>query len=319
MLQYNLHLLLKLRRDSKSGGAPHKPILLLAILELVRKGEIINNRIEITPELVLEFKSIWSKLVVTQHSPNFALPFFHMKIEAFWRLVTKAGMIIPMTSSNSIKSLSALKESIAFAELNKDLYTLMLDAASRTILIEALLERYFPETKVLFTSKGYNLFSDLEHQMVAEDAAVYQKRIQELKETLNKDEFEEEIFIRGGVFKREIPKIYGYHCAISGMRVEALSNAQMVDACHIKPFALSRDDTISNGISLSPNLHRAFDRGLLTITADFIIRISPTIAESDSPFSLKQFEGKTIQLPENVRHFPSTENLSWHNKEAYRL
>lgn len=32
-------------------------------------------------------------------------------------------------------------------------------------------------------------------------------------------------------------------------------NAQLVDACHIVPFAISKDDTINNGISLSPNLH----------------------------------------------------------------
>ena len=76
------------------------PILLLSIIELVQKGEIINNRIEITPELVLEFKNNWSKLVTSQHHPNFALPFFHMKSEPFWKLVTKTGMILPGIVNN---------------------------------------------------------------------------------------------------------------------------------------------------------------------------------------------------------------------------
>lgn len=114
-MPHPLHLFSYLRRDSKYGGAPHKPILLLAILELVRKGEIRNNRITITPELVLEFKSIWSRLVVTPHNPNFALPFYHMKSEPFWKLITYSGVTIPVTSSNSIRSLNALKESVAFA------------------------------------------------------------------------------------------------------------------------------------------------------------------------------------------------------------
>ncbi|WP_201288840.1 HNH endonuclease signature motif containing protein [Polaribacter septentrionalilitoris] len=39
----------------------------------------------------------------------------------------------------------------------------------------------------------------------------------------------------------------------------------MIDACHIVPFSISNDDTIPIGISLSPNLYRAFDRGLITI------------------------------------------------------
>ena len=302
-----------------NGGAPHKPVLLLSILELVGKGEIGNNRIAITPELVLTFKNSWSKVVVTQHAANFALPFYHMKSEPFWRLVTNAGMIIPVTSSNSIKSLSSLKQSVAFAEIDKELFEVLQDPVQRTVLEEALLETYFPETKANYYSSNYNLFDAIEQQIVSEDATVYRERIESLKESLQKEAFEEEMFVRGGVFKREIPKIYNYQCAISGMRIESLSNAQMVDACHIVPFAISKDDTISNGVSLSPNLHRAYDRGLITITEDYIVRISPTITEVDSPFSLKQFEGKQISLPQQTHHFPSPQNLAWHRKETFRM
>lgn len=78
-----LHHFSKLRRDTKFGGASHKPVLILAILELVRKGEIYHNLIEISPELVLEFNTIWSTLVVTPHFANFSLPFFNMKSEPF--------------------------------------------------------------------------------------------------------------------------------------------------------------------------------------------------------------------------------------------
>lgn len=319
MLSKYLHQFTKLHRSMSNGGAPHKPVLLLSILELVGKGEIGNNRIAITPELVLTFKNSWSKVVVTQHTANFALPFYHMKSEPFWRLVTNAGMIIPVTSSNSIKSLSSLKESVAFAEIDKELFEVLQDPVQRTVLEEALLETYFPETKANYYSSNYNLFDAIEQQIVSEDATVYRERIESLKESLQKEAFEEEMFVRGGVFKREIPKIYNYQCAISGMRIESLSNAQMVDACHIIPFAISKDDTISNGVSLSPNLHRAYDRGLITITEEYIVRISPTITEVDSPFSLKQFEGKQISLPQQIHHFPSPQNLAWHRKETFRM
>jgi putative restriction endonuclease len=314
-----LHIFSKLRRDTKFGGAPHKPILLLAVLELVRKGELYANRIEITPELVLEFKTIWSKLVVTPHTANFSLPFFHMKSEPFWRLVTNAGMTIPITSSNSIKSLGALKESVAFAEIDKDLFELMKDPVNHAVIEDALLDKYFPETKSRFRTLENDLFSQLEVQILQEDRESYSERIEELKKTLSKEQFEEEIFVRGGVFKREIPKIYEYQCAISGMHVESTSNAQLVDACHIVPFAISKDDTITNGISLSPNLHRAYDRGLITINNEYVVRISPSIREKDSPYSLRQFEGKRIILPSETRYYPSLENLTWHRKECFVL
>lgn len=319
ILSTYLHQFAKLRRDTKNGGAPHKPVLLLAVLALVRKGEVFTNRIEISPELVLEFKSIWSKLVITQHTANFALPFFHMKSEPFWRLVTNSGMTIPVTSSNSIKSLGALKESVAFAEFDKVLFELMKDSVSNAVFEEALLDQYFPETKSRLRTLENNLFSQLEVQILQEDSESYSERIEELKETLSKEQFEEEIFVRGGIFKREIPKIYDYQCAISGMRVESTTNAQLVDACHIIPFAISKDDTITNGISLSPNLHRAFDRGLITINNDYVVRVSPAIKEKSSPYSLSQFDGKRIILPSDTRYYPSVENLTWHRKECFVL
>ncbi len=231
----------KLKRSATNGGAPHKPILLLSIISLIRKSEITSNRIEITPGLVLEFKSIWALLVVSQHTANFSLPFFHMRSEPFWRLVTKAGMFIPVTSSNSIKSLGTLKDSIAFAEVDKDLFDLLIDSVSSSILEEKLLEMYFPETKSNYRLNDYSFVQQLETQILHDDRESYAERISELRESLSNDEFEEEIFVRSGVFKREIPKIYDYQCAVSGMRVESTTNAQLVDACHIIPFAISKE------------------------------------------------------------------------------
>jgi putative restriction endonuclease len=101
------------------------------------------------------------------------------------------------------------------------------------------------------------------------------------------------------------------------MKIETTINAQLVDACHIVPFSFSNDDTITNGICLSPNLHRAFDRGLLTITEDYIVRISPTVREANSPYGIMQFEGKRIELPNALQHYPSVQNLSWHRKEKF--
>ena len=308
----------KLRRDVKNGGAPHKPILLLAICRLIQNGSIESRYIEITPELVLEFKDLWGKLVVSNHTPNFSLPFFHMRSEPFWKLVSKIGMEFPITSSNSIRSLNGLKEALSYAEIDQDLFLIMTDKVEGIIIQDVLLENYFPETKAMLEEKTISLFTELETQILREDQQVYKQRIDELKNTLTKEAFEEELFVRGGVFKREVPKIYNYQCAISGMRIESTSNAQMVDACHIIPFANSKDDTITNGISLSPNLHRAFDRGLITITSSYKVQISTTFKEIASPYSLGQFNGKEILLPENSNFHPSQNNFSWHREHTFK-
>lgn len=300
------------------GRAPHKPILLLAIIQQIDKGNINSNRIFITPELLLSFNNFWNLLVDSKHITNFALPFFHMRSEPFWYLVTQPSMKLKITKSKSIKSFKSLKETIAFAEIDKDLFLLLSESVNRLFFVENLLNNYFPNTKSNFSFNNINVEEEkIEYQILNEEKAEYQNSLYELRATLDEDKFEEELFIRGGLFKKTIPKIYNYSCCISEMKIESSTNAQMVDACHIVPFSISNDDTIPNGISLSPNLHRAFDRGLITINKDYIVRISPAVNENNSVFSLSQFNGKRIILPEKTSWFPSVESLQWHNKEIF--
>jgi len=308
----------KLRRAHNNGGAPHKPILLLAILSGIEKGEIANNRISITPELVISFKEIWQILVNSAHISTFALPFFHMRSEPFWKLVSLPGAEIAINNSHSFKSFAALRSSVAYAEINSELFQLMMKPIEREIFRESILSQYFPTTKHnLSSNKGKGIIYNIEQEILHTKASEYQEKYQQLKLQLNQEELEEETFIRGGVFKREIPKLYKQRCAISGMRIISSNNAQMVDACHIIPFSNSNDDTVGNGISLSPNLHRAFDRGLITINNDYRVRVSPSIKEDHSPFSLSQFEGKEIILPEKIEFHPLKENLVWHQNQVW--
>ncbi len=119
--------------------------------------------------------------------------------------------------------------------------------------------------------------------------------------------------MRGGVFKKVVPRIYNYTCCISGMRVTAGSAVQMIDACHIVPFSESHDDTIGNGISLCPNLHRAFDRGLISIDENYKVIVSSQFRESDeSDYSIRKYQSKRILLPTEEKYRPSRENLIWH-------
>ena len=298
------------------GKAPHKPILLLSVIQLVHKSEIKSNRIYITGELLIAFKSNWNKLVLTKHVPNFSLPFFYMNSEPFWRLVFNELF----DSKDKISSLGKLKSKIAFAEIDKDLFQLLLNPITRVELENTLLNTYFPNTKTNFQFgiiEQYDIEAVIKDQILNDTKEEYKTLMSHIAEELSDNEFEEERFIRGSIFKREVPKIYQNQCCISGMRIESTTNAQMIDACHVVPFSISNDDTVSNGISLSPNLHRAYDRGLITINEDYIVRISPAVRENETPFSISQFAGRKIILPVEKKDFPSPENLMWHKKEVF--
>jgi putative restriction endonuclease len=305
----------KLKRAYQHGGAPHKPILLLAVLSLVETGQIQSNRIFITPELIMSFRELWSKLVNSPHQMNFALPFFHLRSEPFWKLVTKPGAFLSLTSSLSVKSLGSLNESIQYAELDAVLFILMKDSEMNAVLTKQILQQYFAVNTLV--PLDYAELHTIEKQILYDDQYTYKARIESIENSQDREQGEEELFIRSGVFKREIPKIYNYTCAISRMHVATSSNAQLVDACHIVPFSVSKNDTITNGLSLCPNLHRAFDRGLISIDDSYKVRVSTSITETNSPFSLKQFEGIEILLPKNASHFPLIENLHWHLTEKF--
>jgi len=309
LLRY-LKKLTNLNRASKDGiKAPHKPILLLSIIELIAEGQIRENRIEITAELIARFRDNWSRLVTSNtFQPNFSLPFFHMKSERFWHLQTYFGKEILITSSQSIRSFAQLKESVEYAYFDNTLFEILLQPKSRQEFYQILMAKYFDSPQSIQKQGG--LFETLANQILNDSTKEYQRLIEKADE--------EEVFVRCGVFKKVVPKIYDYSCCISGMRVISGFDIQMVDACHIVPFYVSHDDTITNGISLSPNFHRAFYRGLISLNEDYRVIVSNSFSESNSNFALKAFVGKQILLPQEKHHLPSIENIKWHNEKIFK-
>ena len=317
ILKKYLHAFQKLHIDRSHGNAPHKPILLLSILQLYQNNQIIDNRIFLTPELVATFKSIWSLLVITQHDCRISYPFYYMKSEIFWKLIPKPGFENINELGSIVKSFSSLYSAIDYATITEDLCFLMKDSHNNLVLQQYLLNEYFPATKSNFSNSEngqLQLFSTLQNKILHEDAAEYKVEIQKLM----KENDEEEIFLRGSIFKREIPKIYNYTCCISGMKINTISSVSMVDACHIVPFSRSFDDTINNGITLCPNLHRAFDRGLISIDNNYHVKVSGIFNEEDSSYSIRSFDGKRISLPMDKQFYPLRENLDWHLKNVFK-
>lgn len=309
MTENILQKLLKLRRgNTPYGKAPHKPVMLLSILDMFDEGLIVENRVPILPELVAAFRDNWALLVTTQNRVNFNRPFYHLSGDKIWRLVGINGKEI----TTYIDSFKRFDETVAHGEFEASLFEALIIPEHRSVIRQALLDHYFPDTQARFLKrkkrKGY--FQEVESSLLEEGNAVYQ--------TLLTAANEEEQFVRKGVFKKVVPRIYNYTCAITGMRVDSIHNISMIDACHIIPFSRSGDDTIRNGIALCPNLHRAFDRGLVGIDSDYRVIVSKDLAEnSQHPYSLRSFAGKPMQLPFAGTYHPHPENFAWHRAHVF--
>lgn len=299
---------LRVATSRQHGEAPYKPALLLAVLEGIADGSIQGNRIEITPELIAAFKAICADLSASPlfTAANFALPFYHLRSDGFWHLHTWPGLEILLTSSNSVRSFRHLRDVVAYAALDADLWLLLQAPAHRAAFTQALLSRYFPQTQGRYRARaGQDALAGIRRQMLEEPAALYRTHL------LPTDELD--LTVRSSLFKRVVLEAYDHTCAVSGLKLISTrsSPVPLLDACHIVPWAVSHDDTISNGVALCPNLHRAFDRHLFWIDTDYRVRIAEGFRElSGADYGVGRFEGQQLRLPQRQEWWPKAEKLA---------
>lgn len=302
------------RASTKYGPAPHKPILLLTFLEMVDEGLISENRVTVSADLVGLFQENWRILVDTPHQADFTQPFFYLQNDNikgthFWYLIPKPAKSI----HGHIKSINSLIEHLDYGHFDEGLYKLMQEKGCNQLLRRALLEKYFPKMidAYMFNKKFGNEYLIDWENFILKKSSDPTKTIRVSKE--------EEIFIRQAFFKKYIPQIYKDTCCISGMRLIPVHGYSMIDACHIVPFGVGQNDHVSNGIALCPNLHRAFDRGLITIGEDYRVLVSSLISENSlHPYSLGILKDRKVLLPVNPLYFPDRENLNWHRSNIFK-
>src|SRR5690242_12828940 len=104
--------------------APHKPLLLLAIMDLFAEGVIVTNAIEATPELGELFTLYWSRVMEPDQRANIALPFYHLTSDGFWHLVPQSGKEAILAATHQIRSVTQLRELVRYAYLDEELFTL---------------------------------------------------------------------------------------------------------------------------------------------------------------------------------------------------
>lgn len=283
-------------------------------MELVEKGIVIDNRFEANADLVGHFLENWQLLVSTPHQADFTQPFYYLQSDKasgmpFWYLVPKPGCTI----NAHIKSVNTLAQILDHGELNVDLFALVQDPVSCTVLKTALLDTYFPDRKAYFLAakhSGEGYLHEVEAYILQEPEAKYK--------TIRIDT-EEEVFVRNGLFKRHIIQLYQNTCAFTGMRLVSRHGHSFVDACHIVPFSVSHDDRIGNGIALCPNMHRAFDRGLLSVDEDYRIIVSPHFTEDEGhDYGIRKLQGKQINGPRSAKYLPQLDKLAWHREYVFR-
>lgn len=124
------------------------------------------------------------------------------------------------------------------------------------------------------------------------------------------------IRINQAFFRNSVLSIYGGKCCITGIAMPSL-----LVASHIVPWRLDEGNRTNpqNGLCLNALHDRAFDKGLITVTPDFKLRVSNRIVESGNKELVQnyflQYNDRRIGLPD--KFFPSEEFLLFHNHEIF--
>jgi len=113
-----------------------------------------------------------------------------------------------------------------------------------------------------------------------------------------------------GAFRIIVADSYQRRCALSSSHI-----MHILDAAHIRPYAEEGTHSPTNGLLLRQDVHTLFDRGYITVTPDYKIKVSKRIREEfNNGDEYYAWEGKPIHLPELEQLRPAREALIWHNE-----
>jgi putative restriction endonuclease len=169
----------------------------------------------------------------------------------------------------------------------------------------------------------WNLFNNDWEKSVFES----EKNILNFENKLNKITYipkgkEREIIVKTRVnqsfFRTAVLTSYQNKCCITGLPL-----VEMLNASHIIPYRDSDENNKlnpHNGLCLNALHDRAFDRGFITVTTDYKVKISESLNNFLDNKSVENyflfFKDKKIHLPN--RFLPEREFLEYHNKRIFK-
>lgn len=129
--------------------------------------------------------------------------------------------------------------------------------------------------------------------------------------------------VRDQGFRRAVTVACGRRCAgprsaLGGIRVLTPEGHTAVDAAHVVPWSVSRDDRVGNGMALCRLCHWTFDEGLLGVSGAYLVIASPRLAGSDNvPGHLLTLADRIILGPAERALWPDREALGWHRRKVF--
>jgi len=292
--------------------APHKPFLLLSIMDLIAQGQITSNFIEPSLDLVETWNTYYSSIMPLGSKTSMAYPFSRLKTDGFWQRLPKQGYD-PETEYN-IKSMNRLREVYYGAKMDNELFQYLCDPETREQLRFVLIRTYFaPEIQPILMEQGRVNFEAYRYS---------EELLKEAKEGARDWDGQEEPEkrkARDQGFRKAIVTLYEHRCAMCGIRMLTPEGHTVVEAAHVKPWSESHDDMPTNGMALCRLCHWSFDEGLMSVGKKYEVLVSKRVqVEQNLPGHILTLRDRSIFTPEEDKFWPAQKNLGFHRRNYFR-
>jgi putative restriction endonuclease len=118
--------------------------------------------------------------------------------------------------------------------------------------------------------------------------------------------------VNQSLFRKIVLSNFNYQCCITGIKIP-----ELIVASHILPWSKDKGNRLNpkNGLALNTLHDKAFDCGLITVTENLKIKVSPKFYAQQDVISIKQnfidYDGKGLIAPN--KFYPDAEFLKVHN------
>lgn len=272
------------------GKAPHKPLLLLALLDMAEAGELPSRAFTRSAGLVLRFRCY--SAIITERWPtrlDIDLPFFHLSTQGFW---------VPLDAEMR-QARSA--DSCVVCEMQSELFDLLASPGFRLKARMVIVSKYFePAERIAF-------FESLGIHAGNGGAKAAERVLAGAVEAAKRKG-------RSARFSVRVAAEYRYTCALTGYRCTTSEGTTIVDAAHIEAWRQRQNDDLTNGLALSKNAHWMFDEGLWSVDGELRILVNPRKYTEHGPDSLRlaSFAGRHLQFDPDAKLRPGREFLRDH-------
>lgn len=279
-------------KSKAKGYAPHKPLLLLSILDMAEAGELDPPILEKTPGLRLRFDCYYAICQPRwENAISLDLPFHHLSSQGFWSPLTKEC------------SVSRGERSTDHVELCDKFIEDLNNREIRDRIRRLLVETWFPENeqRALYAAFGWS--------------KAKLRQIEWREETSP----ETEETGRDARFRVTVVTQYRFTCALTGYGLHTAKGHAIVEAAHVHAFSKSRNNDPTNGLALTRDAHWMFDRGLWTLDEKNRILVAKEIFTEWGPETewLRSRHQSPAIFMDGVRLRPAERRLSWHRNNVF--